>query len=105
MLDCQVGNAPTSVQLEWGWKRLGRTDVEASRAGSAVLLFRIVGRQVHSREDRAQKCPVAEVSGQQVGVLALPAETGSRRKRLFHDRGCVNEDLDFATCPLNQPST
>ena len=34
----------------------------------------------------------------EIGVLALPAEPGLRRDRLFHHRSGVDEDLDLAGC-------
>ncbi len=54
-----------------------------------------VARQVGGGEDRAEKQPGAEFARDEVGVLALPAQSGRLRQRLFHHRGGVDEHLDL----------
>src|SRR3546814_7293486 len=42
-------------------------------------------------------------SADEVGVLALPAEPGRRRQRLFHHRRGVHEDLHVLACARGEP--
>ena len=44
----------------------------------------LIGRQLERGEDRAEKQPRAEFARHEIGVLALPAEPGRLRQRLFH---------------------
>ena len=37
------------------------------------------------------------LAADEIGVLALPADAGRLRERLFHDRRGVDEDLQLAT--------
>jgi len=37
-------------------------------------------------------------------VLALPSESTVRRERLFHHRGCINEDLHVAASRGRKPA-
>ena len=55
-----------------------------------------VGLDRGGGEDRAEKQPRAEVAGDEIGVLALPAEPGLGRERLLHHRRRVDEDLHLA---------
>ncbi len=55
-----------------------------------------VGRELERGVDLAQEEPGAVAAGDQVGVLALPAEAGGLGERLFHDRGGIDEDFDVA---------
>ena len=55
-------------------------------------------------EDRAKKEPRAELPRHQIGVLALPAETGLRGQRLFHHRGGVDKHFHLAAGVSHQPA-
>src|SRR5882724_13417870 len=84
VLDGEVGNAAPRVELVGRGKRRGRTDVETGLARAAMIGLGLVARQVERGVDRAEKQPGAEPARDQVGVLALPAEAGGLRQRLFH---------------------
>lgn len=55
-------------------------------------------------EDRAEKKPRAQFARDQIGVLALPAQSRRLGQRLFHHRGSVYEHLDLAAGVGDQPS-
>ena len=59
-----------------------------------MVRFRRVGLELKVGEDCAQEQPGAKFARHQIGVLALPAEPGARRQRLFEQRRGVDEDLD-----------
>ena len=42
------------------------------------------------------------VARHDIGVLALPAESGGLGERLFHDRSCVYKDLQFVAAATSQ---
>lgn len=58
-----------------------------------MVAVRLVGRNFRRGEDRAEEQPGAELAAHQIGVLALPAETGGLSQRLFHDGCRVDEDF------------
>ena len=64
----------------------------------------LVARQIGRGEDRAEKQPGAEFARHQIGVLALPAQSGRLRQRLFHHGGGIDEHLDLAAGRRDQPS-
>ena len=86
-------------------KSRGRTDIETSPAGAAMVLFRRVRRQIERGEDRAEEQPGAVLARNQVGVLALPAQPGRFRQRLLHHRRRVDKDFDIAAGLLDQPAS
>ena len=96
VFDGQIGNAAPRIQLEWRRKRARRTGIQTGPAGSAMIAFGRVLWQVQRGKDGAQKEPAAQFARQKVGVLALPAKARRLRQRLFHDRGGIDKDLDFA---------
>ncbi len=55
-------------------------------------------------EDRAEKQPGAEFARDEIGVLALPAQPGRLRQRLFHHGGGIDEYLDLGARGRGQPS-
>jgi hypothetical protein len=69
-----------------------RTDVETCAARTAMVPFGGIGRQVDIAEDRAQKQPGAEFPAHQIGVLALPSDTG-RRRQGFSMTGAVSTKI------------
>ena len=94
MLDRQVGNAAARVEPVWRRKCACRTRVEAGAALAAMVRFRLVGRKLEIREDRAQEQPGAEIARHQIGVLALPTKSRAGGQWLLEQRRSVNEDLD-----------
>ncbi len=104
VFDGQVRDAAAGVELVGGWEGLGRADVEAGGAGAAVGGFGCVLGQVEGGEDGAEEDPVAEVAAEEVGVFALPAETGSLSEGFLHHRGGVDEDLDLTRLHVDQPA-
>ena len=74
---------------------VGQTSRQARQVPQWSLLGRI-GRQIERGEDRAEEQPRAEFARDQIGVLALPADAGRFRQRLFHHRRGVDEDFDLA---------
>jgi hypothetical protein len=64
-----------------------------------MVPFGGIGRQVEIAEDRAQKQPGAEFPAHQIGVLALPSDTGRRRQRFLHDRSGIDENFDLGALP------
>src|SRR6185312_2625078 len=99
VLDVEVAEATPRIEPERGGKGLRRADVEAARAGAAALRLRRIDRQLGRGEDGAQEQPRAELARDQYAVLALPAEAGSFRQRLFHHRGGVDENLHLVPGP------
>ncbi len=91
VLDGQIRNAAPRIELVGRGERRGRADVETGAARAAVIDVGVVARQVERGEDRAEKQPRAELARHEVGVLALPAEAGGLRQRLFHHGGGVDE--------------
>ena len=60
-----------------------------------MIHFGFIGFQFQFGEDGAQKKPGTEFAADQIGVLALPAQPGFLRQRLFHYRGGVHEHFDL----------
>ena len=58
-----------------------------------MIHLRRVRFQRQSGEDRSQEQPGSEFSAHQIGVLALPADTGARRQRFLHHRRGVDKHL------------
>ena len=52
-----------------------------------------VGCQLRACQDGAQEQPGAILTRDKIGVLALPANTGFGRQRLFHQRRSIDKDL------------
>ena len=104
MFDGQVRDATSRVEPIGCRKRRGRADVEARAASAAMIPLRLIRRKIERGQDGAEEQPRAAVARDQVGVLALPAEPGGRRERLFHQRGGIDEDLGVAAGSAEQPS-
>ena len=60
-----------------------------------MIAVGVVARQVGRGEDRAEKQPRAEFARDEIGVLALPAQSRRLRQRLFHHGGGIDEHLDL----------
>src|SRR5205814_4575410 len=80
--------------------RSGRTGVEAAPAAAAMILLARLGRDLQRRQNRAEKQPRTERTRHQIGVLALPADTGFLRQRLLHHRRGVDERSEEHTSEL-----
>ena len=55
--------------------------------------FRRVRLKIGRGEHRSEKQPGSEFPADEIGMLALPAETGRTRQRLFHDGRGIDENL------------
>ena len=104
VLDGQIGNAAPRIEPIRFRKRRGRADIETGAAGAAIVRLGLVGRQIERGEDRAEEQPRAELARHQIGMLALPAEPGFGRERLFHHRRGVDEHFHLAAGVLDQPA-
>ena len=58
-----------------------------------MVVLGVVGREVEGREQLAEEEPRAVAAGDEVGVLALPADARAGRQRLLHHRCRVHEKL------------
>ena len=101
MLDGEIGDAAPRVEPVGAEKGIGRADVEARAALAAMIGLGGIGRQIEAEINLAEEQPGAEIARDEVGVLALPAETGLRGQRFFHHRRGVDEDLQFAAPARN----
>ena len=61
-----------------------------------MIAVGLVARQVGRGEDRAEKQPRAEFARDQIGVLALPAQSRRLRQRLFHHGGGIDEHFHLS---------
>ena len=93
VLDRQIGDAAPRIEPVRGRERGGRAGVETAPAGAAMVALGRVGRQRQAQIDLAEEQPGAEIARHEVGVLALPAEPGLLRQRLFHDRRGIDKHL------------
>ncbi len=105
VLDGEIRNAAPRIELIRRGKRIGRTDVETRAATATVIARPIVRGQINRGEYRAEKQPGAEFSRNQIGVLALPTETGGFGERLFHDGRGIDKNLDIAARSFDQPAS
>ena len=53
----------------------------------------LVRFQLKAGVDDAEEQPIAMLAAQEIGVLALPADSGGGGQRLFHHRRGIDEDL------------
>jgi hypothetical protein len=104
VLDGEIGNAAPRIEHIRRGERARGTDIHAAPAGAAMIGRRRVRRQRKRREQRAQKEPGTEVARDEIGVLALPAETCGFGQRLFHDGCGVDEDLDLTSRLAHEPA-
>ena len=63
-----------------------------------------IARQIERCKNRTEKQPGAELARDEVGVLALPAQSRRLRQRLFHHGRGVDEHFYLAARGCNQPS-
>ena len=104
MLDGEIRNAAPRIEAVRLRKRRGRADVETGTACAATVRLRRIGRQIERGENRAEEQPRAILARDQIGVLALPAETGFFGNRLFHHCRGVDEHFHLAASIFNQPA-
>jgi len=90
MLDGQIGDALSRIELIGRGDRAGRTGVDAAAAGAAAVDGRIVGWQIERRDDLPQQQPASDPLVDRAGVLSLPADPGSGGQLLFHHRRRVD---------------
>lgn len=93
VLDGEVGNATSRVELVGRGKSIGGACVEATLAMAAMVGFVIVRWQIEGGKDRPDEQPRPEFAGDEIGMLALPAEACALGQWLFHDGGGVDENL------------
>ena len=74
-----------------------RAGVEAARAAPAMLavIRRRVGLELQAGQDHPEEHPAPMLATDEVGVLALPADSCGLRQRLLHDRRGVDEHLQL----------
>ena len=72
-------------------------------ARAAVIAFGGIGLELEAQIDLAEKQPGAELSRDQIGVLALPAQPGALGERLFHDRRRIDKQFERARPALVDP--
>ena len=90
--DGEVGDAAPRVELARAGDGPGGADVDAGGATAAVIaLLRRVHRQRQVGEQFAEEEPGAGVAGDEVGVLADPAQPGLLGQGLFQHRRAVDE--------------
>ena len=65
--------------------------------------LRRIGRQLGGGQDGADEEPRSQLARNEIGVLALPAQTRIGRQRLLHQRRRVDEDLDLGAGAVRQP--
>ena len=93
VLDRQIRDAAPCIEPIRGRERGGRAGVETAPAGAAMIALGRVGRQRHAEKNLPEKHPGAETAGHEIGMLALPADSGLLRQRLFHDRRGIDKHL------------
>jgi hypothetical protein len=96
MFDGQIGNAPVGVYGVIRAERAGGTGHNAEAAGTAIFSQWLVDRQLHGRDDLAQEYERAELLGENISVLAVPAESGASGERLVHHGTRVDVPPAFA---------
>ncbi|QTK79901.1 hypothetical protein AT6N2_C2270 [Agrobacterium tumefaciens] len=97
VLNGEIGDAAARIQLVGSGEGCRGAGVEAGAAGAAMILLGLIETQLGRGEHAAQKQPGAMAAADEIGMFALPAETGRGGKRLFHYRGSVDEDLHILT--------
>ncbi len=95
MFDREVGDAAGRIEFVGRGEGVGGADVEAAVAGAAMVGFAVVTGQVEIGQDGTEEQPRAEVAGNQIGVLALPAQPCHLRQRFFEQGSRVDEHLDL----------
>ena len=105
VLDRQVRDAAPRIDLVGRREGVGRTGIETASAGAAMVLFGYIGLEREAQIDLAKKQPGAELPRHQIGVLPLPPKPGPLCQRLFHDRGGIDEHLQFARPALGDPAS
>src|SRR5688572_12483658 len=91
VLDGEVRDAASRIELVGGADRPRRTDVDAALAAPAMLGLWRIQRQRQVAVDLAEEKPRARLAAQQQGVLAAPADPGARGKLDFHHRCRIAE--------------
>ena len=96
MLDGEIGDAGACVDAVGRGESMRGAYIEATPAGPAMIFLGRVGSDLRGGEDRADEQPRAEFARNEIGVLALPAQSGAGGERLLHDRRGIDEDLHVA---------
>ena len=104
MLDGEIGDAAPRIELVGRREGGGRAGIEAAPAGAAMILLGRSGIELQRGEDLAQEEPGAELAGDEIGMLALPADPRRLGQRLLHHRGGIDEDLHPAVEVLRHPA-
>src|ERR1700730_1153227 len=103
VLDRQIRNAAPGIELVGSGERRGRTRIQAAVARAAMVRFSWIGIELEAQIDLAEKEPGAELPGNQVGVLALPAQPGALGERLLHNWSGVDKKLQRSGPMLLDP--
>src|SRR5262249_28601887 len=93
VLDRQIRNAAPSIELVRRRESPRWADVEAGRAGAAMVALRRVGCKLEGEVDLAEKQPRPEVAGNEVCMFALPTDPCPLRQWLFHYRCGIDKKL------------
>jgi len=104
VLDRQIGNACPGVELIGRGKGPGRAYILTGGTTAAKISSRRRRLQFQCGIDSAEEQPAAVIAADDIGMLALPAQTGGLRQRLFHHRRGVDKDLYLALRLGNQPA-
>ena len=96
VFDGEVGNAPAGIELVWRGEGIGRARILAGTTLAAAVGMGCVRFEAERRVDRAEEKPAAVAPADQIGVLALPTDSGGLAKRLLHHRRGIDEDLELA---------
>ena len=68
-----------------------------------MILLRRIGFDLGRAQDGAEKEPRAVFARDEIGVLALPADAGALRQRLFHQRRGIDEHFDVSATLAREP--
>src|SRR5262249_43329658 len=93
MFDGEIGDAAAGIDAVGRGKGLGRAGIEAGAALATMVGLGPVVRQLSGKQEFAEEQPGAELARDEVGVLALPAQSCRLRCGLLHHRRGVDEYL------------
>ena len=86
----EVGNAAAGIDDVRLSDRTRGTGAHAQRTGFTEIDGRLIGIQLHGRENFSQQQPGAEAGRDEIGMFADPAQSGLLRPRFFHDGAGVD---------------
>src|SRR6185312_2302000 len=93
VFDGEIGDATASIELIRRDESFGGANIEAAMTLPAMIVLSLVGRQIEGGENGSDKKPRTEITRHNICMLALPSQSCPLRKRLFHYRRGVDEDL------------